>query len=179
MLIPEFKTCTKCCIPKPIKRFRKRTKFKNSVAYAYIQKKCMDCECKEQKERYHKNIEIHRERNRSRARKYYNENKDILNEIKRDLRKEKNNPILLYQREYNKKNKDKIAKQHKIVAKRFQEKIRDNLSDSYVIQHIIQRTSLKREDIEKYPEMIEAYRQQMKINRIIKNKKSCHKKEKK
>ena len=67
---------------------------------------------------------------------------------------------------YREENREHIAKMHKIIAKKWSGKQCDELTDAYVIHHIIQRTGLKRADVEHHPELIELVRQ----NKLLKRK---------
>lgn len=46
-------------------------------------------------------------------------------------------------------------------------------SDSYVVKALIRNTNLKAEDIKPHPELIEAQRAHMKLNRFFKNGTKC------
>lgn len=144
------KICTKCNLPKPLNRFR----FRSKRGYTWQQGKCMDCETKEQNERYHSDIEKHREKGRIAARNFRIERPGQYKEYTKKQR----------QSEAYKKNRKKYWREneqhrnkHRVRAKKNQEENRDNLTDRYVVAHIIQRTSLTPEDIPK--ELIEVVRQ--------------------
>lgn len=165
-MMTETKICTCCKMPKSKKRFRWRTK----KGYTYQQGKCIDCENAEQKIRYDSkkdNIDF-KIKNRQRVKNYQRENWDVVqekNKKRRQTKRYKEN-----RRKYTLKNYDKISRDHKIRAKKWFEKNRDELSDSYVVSKIIGKTKVSPDEVRREPELIEIKRMQLKLGRVIKNK---------
>lgn len=157
------KVCTKCNDPRPLSRFRRRCKNKNGKKEYWNMGECMECEKAYREIFYEDNLEFCRKRGRENARKHYPTNRIRQKEYRRN-----NYPkIKAYMTKYREDNKERIAEMHEPVARKWFEKNRDELSDTYVIQHMIQKSGLNREDILPYPELIETYRQNMKIKRLI------------
>lgn len=157
-----MKICTCCENSKPFSRFRSRTK----KGYTWKMGKCMDCEKLEQKKRYHSNLELYRKRGRESSNRYHNENKEKISAKMKLLRKQPNNRVIIHQRKYIIKNREKIRVQHRPVSKKSFIKQRDALTDSYVIRILRQRTTLKKSDILKYPELIETQKLIIKTKRL-------------
>ncbi len=156
-----MKTCTKCGDPKPDDRFRTRTKGK----YTWIFGKCMDCEAKEQRARNEIKKQDTKQKQiwRERAKAYRNKNKEEYNAKQREKKKDPKHKE--YMRKYRKENAEKIAADHKIVARRFHEHNRDNLTDTYITNKL---TNDKKHPFPKHlitPEMIEVKRLQIQILR--------------
>jgi len=137
-----------------------------TVDKVYIAKsvrKCRDCLLKTQKE--------WREKNRGHCAIWRSRNKEKydLHKIKGALIKKKrreDNPenARLKYKKYRDTNRDKILEREKIYAKHSV----DSLSDSYVKQAIVKKTSLKYKDIPQ--DLIDLKRTHLKIIRLIKQK---------
>jgi hypothetical protein len=155
----EEKICNSCDLPKPIKRFRFRTK----NGYRWQQGKCMDCESSEQRSRYYADIDNQRKINRERAASQPEEIKKARNK-ERWLSIKGTKELSEYRKEYWRTNKAQREK-HKAVSRKHQAKMISELSDNYILGHITQRTSLKKEDIPK--EMVEVVREIKLLNRKI------------
>ena len=74
-----------------------------------------------------------------------------------------------YMKKYREENKEHIARLHKPIADIWHKNSCKNLSDTYVINKIAQKSGLKRIDIEPHTELIDAWRQNIKIKRLIIN----------
>lgn len=164
------KKCTKCLNPKPLNRFRTRFKIRNGKKEFWVQGKCMDCESQEGSERYWSNPEVGRRTSRESARKCGKKRY----EYNKRYRKRHARWWKAYMKKYREENKEKIAELHKITGRKWFKKERDSLSDNYIIRHIIQRTGLRKEDIQDQKELIELCRQNKLLRRKI-NDASCTK----
>ncbi len=161
-----MKNCKKCLLPKQNDRFRQRTK----RGYTWTMGKCMDCEACEQNNRYYKDVEKSREYNRKFANANWYKRKEKASVQLKQLRKQPNNRVINNQRKYIEANRDKINSQRAPVSAKYQKKNKEGLTDTFVIAMIVQRTNLKRSDIKKHPELISAYRENLKLKRAIKLK---------
>lgn len=160
-----MKICTCCKNKKDLSCFL----WKTSKGCTWIEGKCKDCQAEERKIKYHSNLELSREKSRNNGKRFYHRHRETLLEKNKEIRKQPDNHIILHQRKYYKDNEEKIKKQSKPIKRKSYEKQRDSLSDSYVINGLINKTKLKKEDILKYPELIEAKRLIIKIIRLTKN----------
>jgi len=160
---PEERVCTKCTLPKPDSKYRRRHKMRNGKKEFYTMGECSDCVAKRANKYYHNNLDKCRKRGRETAKKNYSKRLAYTQQYR------KNNPEwwAKYMEKYREDNKEHIAKMHKKIGKEWHKKNRDELSETYVIQKLIQGTNLKRADIEPFPELIDAHRQNIKIKRLI------------
>jgi len=160
------KECNRCGKSKPLDKFRRRIKKereRDGINDYYIMGECRACE-KEKREKYYwgnRDIMLKRmiDNRKKNGHKYEAREKRY--------RKENYPKIKKYMTKYRADNKEYLAMMHKPRAKAWHDKNRDELSDIYVIYKIIQRTGLKRADIEPYPELIEVYRQNIMLKRKI------------
>lgn len=158
-------TCSRCKESKLANQFRiridKRIKFKKPLHY--LNNVCRECERIRGTE-YHRKKKSNPEYRKKVAgwsREYHKRHREkILPRVKNYREKPQNKKN---RKEYNKKNHDRIAQMHKVVAKKWSEYQRDNLTDSYCIQLIRTQTGLTRKEIT--PEMIQQKRLQIKLKR--------------
>lgn len=136
-----IKTCTACKEELDINLFRTRLMYGKD----YVVARCKKCEQVINKKQCDKDRRRKRERER---------NADP------DRRNKKNE----FQRNWRKNNIDKSREYHRSHIK----KNVDNLSDVYVIRNIIRLWGVNKEDLIKNPDLIKAYRENMKLKRLIK-----------
>lgn len=90
--------------------------------------------------------------------------------------KENRTKLNLYNKKYRLLNQKKIKnwrKKHPESAKKTNKRCHDELRTSYIVWIIHQSfPELTNSEIRKYPELIESYRQQIKIKRLLKQKKN-------
>lgn len=172
------KFCRFCKKINPINKYRIRIK----RGYSYRQGKCMNCELKEEKIRrdglisyLKENPELYAQHKKIKANKskeYYHKNNSEIKAKLKEIRKIPDNSIIKLQRDYAKKNKEKIKQQHKKRLKKYQE----NLTDLYVKEKIsfVTGISVKRlSEITKTDKsLIEAKRLQIQLIRKIKQTKN-------
>lgn len=91
-----------------------------------------------------------KEKSKPRAKKHFEENRE---------------ERLQYAREYRKNNPDKI----KALAAKFSKKYREELKECYVAEHAAKVLKCSTKEIHDNPELLEAYRNNMKLKRIIRN----------
>lgn len=154
------KICTNCGKNQTLDKFRSRKK-KGEEGY-YTIGRCRDCEKQDRANYYWDNVDMMRARGRENIRR----NGHRYKSVQKKYRQENYPKIKAYMTKYRKENSEYLSEMHKPRAKAWFKKQREELSDSYVIGHIIQRTTLTREDIEKHPELIEVVRK----NKLLKRK---------
>ncbi len=105
---------------------------------------------------------------------YYENNK---NKVKRQHR-EKRDLLIQQNKQWRKENKDKIKKYKELTKdkriiqqKKDHKKSINKLSNWYVCNNIRARTGLSLKTIREHPELIESYREQIKLKRLLKQKK--------
>jgi hypothetical protein len=187
------RTCKKCGETKPIEEFVK-DKLKSN-GYKNICKKCRNYKTRlsyrlnpeKSKIRtlnYRKN---NRERYLARARKYnfdHREENSIKNKIRRDKVKKENPEKIIQKRHIDYiKTREISLRQSKIYAlshpemyrlasKKYHNKVKEELGDEYVIAIFKPASGLRITTIKNNPELIEKWRQQIKIKRLLKQKKN-------
>lgn len=164
--IIHFKKCSKCKIIKESQEFRIR-KDKRVVGRFYINPSCRKCERLYTKQWYNKNKEDLNFKTQAakRAREYYYKNHTIV--LEKERKRHHSKEYRTYMKNYRLKNKEKIALLHDPIVKKFHEKMRDTLSDSYIIKLLMVDGKLTRKEILEYPKLIEAKREQIKILRLL------------
>ena len=153
------RTCRKCGETKPIEKFVKN---ENS---------CKVCRAEYKKEYYIKNKEHVKEYQiknkdeiKNRKKEYHLKNKEYFKEHRKKYRIKNKEYIKEYNKEYMIKNKEYI--------KEYGKKIRDDLNESYILARIRSNTGLSIKTAKQHPELIENFRQQILIKRLIKSKKN-------
>lgn len=91
-----------------------------------------------------------RENSKPRAKKHYYDNYDKKQQ---------------YHKEYRANNKDKI----KVLSAHFSKKYREELQDCYVAEFASKSLKCSTKEIHNNPDLLEAYRNNMKLKRIIRN----------
>lgn len=156
--LTETRVCKKCGEEKPFNKF---AKIKTAIGgRGHI---CNSCKKKKyrQSEAGKRAIKLYRELNKDDLRAKEKIYKKIYN---------KRHPEIVKARQlrYKKRHPDRINKKNRRRYKRHMEA----LTDRYVI-HIISHTKgIPEKTIRKYPELIESYRQQIKLKRLLKQKKN-------
>ncbi len=170
--VAAMKICTKCDDEKDDDDFRTiKEKKKSGKIYEYVQKYCKKCATAEAWKRYYAKPEKYRAIKRKASMRDYNKRREIIIQKWKDTRKQPDNGILKYQREYNTKHFEKIKQQHKAPAKKFQEKAKTQLSDYYVANNLKQHLPLTVAEIRANKELMEFNRTRLELKRLItKNK---------
>lgn len=138
------RTCKKCGETKPIEEFCKS----KECLFGYSHQ-CQKCR------RLHYNKEIRQ--------RYYETRKEEIRKIARLYKIRNRNWISKKQREY--------YTTHPILRKEKCNRRARDLQDCYLINHLCRDFRLTAKDIRQHPELIENYRQQIKIKRLLKSKK--------
>ena len=186
------RTCYKCRETIPIEKFviDKKQKW----GHTYICKPCAN----ERQKILLKNNPLLREKKSNRHKEWLQENKEkVIATSKAYQRKNKDkfreyakknyirhmDSIRYYQKQYHESNKEfirqinkkyRITNREKINFKSI-ERSKDeiaNLKDSYIIDLIQNTVGLSRKEIRYHPYLIESYRVQIKVNRLLKQKKN-------
>lgn len=174
------KYCCLCQSEKDIDEFNKKSSC------------CKKCQSEYKKRYYLKN----KEKIKNKSKRHYQENKeDRLTKIKNWANKNKPK-VNLYKKNYKIRNPDKIKKQgldyylknldkynewgkewrkrnpekKNAINKEHMKRGTDNLSDSYVVQAIINNSSLTASEVRKYPELIKTYRVLLLTKRLLNQK---------
>lgn len=165
------RTCKKCGEIKPIESFRNKyyKDWPNKFSHT-----CKLCEAKHSKE--------YQIKNRGKRKLYEKNNLKRLNEQHKKWRDSNHERVLECERKYWKNNLERkriLQKQwthnnREIVnkaAKLRQKKYVEKLLDSYIIARIKNEFKMEHKIIKENPELIENYRQQIKVKRLLKQKK--------
>jgi hypothetical protein len=191
------RTCKKCGETKPIEEFRKRQQwFSNQCKKCdYIDRKKWaelnkDNSRKKRKEWCERNKDytkkynkIHKERNKEKLsiqqKKWYEENRDIILQKAKIYGERNKERRTKNKKEWDSKNKEKRKKDRRMWSEINKDKVieqqrieRDELKDIYVIRGIHSFTGMKFKIIRQHPELIESWRQQIKVKRLLKQKKN-------
>lgn len=163
----EVKCCNRCGNNKPIKDFRERRSIYNGRITVYLNNNCRICD-KELALEYHnrkKNDPEYRQKAKDRAKKHWQDNRDknILIYRERNATPEQKQ----YMKEYRKRNADKIREQQRLRNHEWIVKQRSEISEQYILQLLTHpREGLgNREDVRKYPELINFYQSHIKFKR--------------
>lgn len=190
----DIKICTRCKIEKPRDEFRIRVEDKK---YYYINPTCMVCDSeiaaiyykkhKDDPAFKQKNVdktrayaekycsEIRQKRQRPEFKKkhaawnmksYYRVKDKVAARMKEKRKTPEYKKMMM---DYRKRNKEKIYEQERITKTRYFSKHRDNLTDEYIIRLFINNGVCDRDHLLKHPELIEAKRLQILIQRKITN----------
>lgn len=117
---------------------------------------------------------INQEKIKLRAKKWYEEHKDVVKKAhasKSDELKKKNKEWRSVNKEKIKKYKVKTKEKIKIQQKKDRKKAIDKLADWYVVNNIAARTGLSLSTIRQHPDLIENHKQQLQLKRLLKSKK--------
>ena len=166
----NYKVCTRCKKEKNSTQFRKRYKYKLFKKYYYRNPTCRQCEAELTREYYNanKHDEKFKQKNINNANRYWEENREsVLLKLKR---KRETPEYQKYRREYDKKNRARIKSLQKVRSKKWHDNSRDNLTDGYIISKLIQKSGITKEEVLQHPELIEAYRANIKLKRLISKK---------
>lgn len=125
-------------------------------------KQCKDCSQEKPANRFHKNRNVCKDCWNARKRAWRAKNKEKL-QAKRDANRESRRA---YQKEYYWKNREAILKkcrryrqENSNEIKAYRQQRVQELPDAYVAKILRKNTSLTKEDLLQYPELIAAYRQ--------------------
>jgi len=180
-LIAMSKRCTKCGEVKPLSAFNKQ-----KMGLYGVTSRCKMClkeyiriHKEKNKEHYKEKGKQWRENNKEYIKQYQIDNKEHIKEYSKQYSLNNKEHIKQYQKQYNKQyrlnNKEhnkEYSKQYNLnnkehINKRRKEQIK-NLTDTYIVGLITNRSSLTSEDIEQYNNMIEAKKEYLKLKRLIK-----------
>jgi hypothetical protein len=136
--------CKTCRVKRLIQNFHKDKRFWDGISH-----ECEKCY-----------------KNRLKNRKNPNRNKDKSNAYNRQYRKIK-------RAECNKYNKNWRKSEAGVQAlKGRHRKEVENLTNDYILNTLKQSTGLSRQVLKQYPELIDSYKLQIKVKRLIKNRKN-------
>jgi len=183
------RVCIKCGVEKEIEELRKRNDCKSG--YSNICKQCYKEYNKKYHSKYYQNNKI---KCREAAEEYrrshpeYRKRRNKLNYLRRKMNpdfilKEKMRSKKRGERgdhaKYRKENKELMASRRKMSYSKNIDKIkiktkeyRKQLPDYYIVQKIQASTKLNPKTIRLYPDLIKSYRQQIKMKRLLKQKKN-------
>ena len=169
--------CTRCNIEKSDDRFALCKSVHNGITYATRRKVCKECTYEKAKIKYNQDIESSRLKQRER---YASKGSEI-NEKKRARRKRNKDKYSITDRAYNESHRKERRLSVKKYAKSHPEKVSEwrlkrqrksinEVSDEYIKSLLYLIFGLKRNQIPQ--KLIESYREQIKIKRLIKSKKN-------
>jgi len=170
-------TCKKCGETKTIEEFAKNCKYINGKYYINYRNYCLLCYNEIKRIKYNENVELERKRQRER----WAQNRDKLVREKRERRMRNKQKYKETDRKWNEANRDKRRNQVykykkrypdrvKETAKRSRDKSAREVSDTYVKKIINRNYDISFKSITK--ELIRSYRQQIKVKRLLKQKKN-------
>lgn len=170
------RTCKKCGETKPIEEFTISKSIHEGKPYATHYWQCKECRKTVAREKYNSNLEESREKQRKR----WVQNRDKLVKEKRERRERNKQKYIEIDRKWNEANRDKRRNQIykyrekypdriKKTAKKNRDKDAKEISDTYVKKIINRNYDIKYKTIPK--ELIESYRKQIEIKRLLKIKK--------
>lgn len=164
-----MKVCSRCKKRKRDNQFRFRydKRGRGSKALVYLNNTCRKCDSEIQNKNYFKNKDNPEFRKKwvDKSREYYYAHKE---EIKEKMRLKRQTPeYKAMMKAYRQKRKDIIREQEIITKKRYHEKHRDNLTDTYIIRQLANQKIADKHDLVNHPEIIEAKRLQILIKRKI------------
>lgn len=164
----KTKKCSCCNNVIDIEMFRVRLDKRHGLIYH--NNTCKQCDAKKARIYYNenKNLNEFKEKAKNRSRKSYYKNRERNLVKQKEYRSKPKNKIA--RRDYVRQNSQKIKSQEIITKKRYHEKNRDGLTDTYVVKQLKQSTGLPKEAILEYPQLIECKRLQLKTIRLIKQK---------
>lgn len=134
-----------------------------------------------------------KEKDKARLKKYYEDNKELVKKRGRDYYSANREKVLKQHaekpdlkeacKEWKRNNKDKVKKykkeyeeknreQHLTMRRKSIKRAIQRLPDYYVANQIKQQTGISMKTIKANPELIENHRQQIKLKRLLKNKKN-------
>lgn len=162
----QTKKCSHCNIIKPVSDFRIRIEKRTKKPKPYYNNTCRVCDAEIHREYINKkkqNPKWLKERNRK-QREYNKKN----NVYKKCWQKLKNDPEWKNKlKAWREKNKDRVKKKQKLRSLKHHTKIRDNITDAYVINRLMsQFKGLTREEILNNPEIMQIKRNEILIHRV-------------
>lgn len=163
------RACKKCGETKPIEEFGKNTKQLRDTIAIYIMGSCKKC-ISNYNLKYNKNHkkEMHtyniKNYDKERRKKYYEIRKDEIRDTCRLYGQTNKNKLYEKRKEYLKNHPD-------IKKELIYRKVRE-LQDCYIIANIKKSMELDTKTIRDNPELIENYRQYVKVKRLLKSKKN-------
>jgi hypothetical protein len=156
------RTCKKCGETKPIEEFYKNKKSK--FGYLHICKLCSHIHAVE----YHI---TYKERINNNRKEWYKNNKEHSKKYCREYRENNKEHCKEHDREYRENNKEHLNELSKKYIRGYRKNNIIPISDKYIIEQLRVRFGISRQVSRQYPELIENYRQQIKLKRLIKTKK--------
>jgi len=174
------RTCKKCGETKPIEEFGKEKR--NISGYGC---RCKSCDVLRSLEYYYKNhyYDKHKDRIFEYHRKYYENNKEKVNGYSKKYYQNNIKYIKKRTKEYRENNKEYYKeigekwrennKEHiSDYNKRYRQNKRSTIPDVYIRILLNRQYGLHAKILKQHPELIENYRQQIKIKRLLKQKKN-------
>lgn len=161
-----FKLCSRCKAVKLTGEFSIKLDKRDGVSR--FNSVCKMCAAALRRE-YYKKIKHNEDfiiKNRDRVKRYRLENIDVVRE--KDQARRQTESAKENRKKYIERNRAKIQAQEKIVKRRYHEKNRDQLTDMYVVQKIIQKTTLSANEVP--PALIKLKRLHIACKRSLKLK---------
>lgn len=162
-----MKRCNRCNKTKSDDSFRIRYEKRKGNFY-YLNNTCRKCDS-ELSTIYRSSVKDNldwKQKNRERSNKYRLDSIDIVRERTQARRQSK--AYKEYRKKYIQKNKNRIMKQERICKRRYHEKNRDALTDTYIINRLTQKSPLSKNEIP--PALIKLKRLQIICKRSLKLK---------
>jgi len=165
-----MKICSRCKILKEDDQFRLRydKRGKGSKKLTYLNNTCKKCDSEISNRSYFKNKydpEFHKNWI-AKSNEYYHKNKAAIAKKMKEKRQTPEYKIKM--KTYREKRKSIIQQQEVITKRRYHEKHRDGVTDSYVIRQLVTQGFGKYEEIEKNKDLIEIKRIKI-LNKRLRN----------
>lgn len=163
----EPKVCSRCQELKGPESFRIREDKRIGRECKYLNNTCRQCDAAYSKARWDKikYLEEEKLKNRARARRYAKDNWDVVRE--KDQARRQTPQARAVRAKYREANLEKIQA-HEAAAKwRYHIKNRDQLTDAYIINRLMQKSPLAKNEIP--PALIELKRIQIQCERTLKS----------
>lgn len=146
-----LRTCKRCNKRKYLTSFPKDKRY--WLGYSYV---CIDCNPKRKEEK--------KQDRRNKQKEYKIKNRAKILEAHKQYHKEHREQERQYCKEWKEQNKDKryLKNRHKIEVA--------DLTNDYLLNCIKRTYDLSREVLKQHPDLIESYRLQIKIKRLLKQK---------
>lgn len=161
-----MKVCTRCKKNKYSEDYRVREK----RGYTYLNPTCKKCDSEIQSEYYqaHKNDVGFLQKNREKSRQYNKDKQQFIKEKRKHLRSTAS--YKAYVKKYYTKNRGKILKQHRVIANKYADKQRKEITEQYILMLLTHpREDLgSRDFIRQHPEVIKLYQSHIKFKRLCK-----------
>lgn len=158
--------CTRCDKEKEDSKFRIRTDKRRNPPLIYVNNVCKDCESEISKERVRnqRKTEEGRKRHNKWAMASYQRNRE--KNIHRMREARKTPEYKAYMKEYRKRRKEIIQQQEQVTKRKYHEKHRDAVTDSYAIRLLVTQGFGTYEEIEKQRELIDLKKVQILTKRL-------------